>query len=791
MALAPLTKKLLRDLWHIRGQAVAIALVVASGVAIMVMSKGVMVSLTETRAAYYERQRFADVFAHANRAPGRLLAEMSAIPGVAHVEGRIVANAALDIAGMDEPAHGRLISLPPAGDGARSLNALVLQAGAAPRPGHADEVLASEAFALSHRFGPGSRLAAVINGRKRNLTVTGIALSPEFVYSLGPGQLMPDNERFGILWMNRDALAAAFDMEGAFNDAILTVLPGAREADVIDAIDGLLDTYGGTGAYSRDDQLSNAFLDNELHELETIGTIIPPIFLGVAVFLLHVAASRLVATEREQIGLLKAFGYTDVTVGWHYMKMVLSIAGIGVAGGWAGGIWLGQAVTRLYTEFFRFPLFHYTLDPSVLATSGALALGLAAVGCLGAVRRAARLAPAVAMAPPAPPAYRTSVLERLIGVRRLAPPARMILRHITRWPVRSALTVTGIAMSVTILIGSLFFHDSIDEMVDGHFFNAQRHSLLVTFTEPRAQRAFDDIRALDGVLAAQPMRTVSVRLRAGSRIERALLSGLSPAPNLHRLIGTSQRPMEPPPWGLVLTDKLAELLAVAPGDEIEVEVLEGKRPITRLPLVALGGERIGKPAYIGLDALNRLMGDGPRVTGVAVQSDPAREQALFAKLKEMPDVVGVTVQHAAVRAFRDTMAETIDIVLSFYLAFGSLIAGGTVYNSARISLSERGRELASLRVLGFTRAEVSFILLGEIAVLTVLALPIGCIFGYGMAALMVSTFQIELFRLPLVVAPDTFGLAVGTVVAAAAVAGLLVRRRVDTLDLIEVLKTRE
>lgn len=788
MTPSPLTRKLLRDLWHIRGQAIAIAIVVACGVAILVMSRGVMFSLEQTRSTYYERQHFANVFAHAERAPAHLVSRIRALPGVRHVEDRIVAHATLDMDDMPEPAHGRLISL---GSGDDGLNAVVLRDGALPHPDHPDEVLALEAFAEAHGFRPGATLAAVINGRRRHLTITGTVLSPEFIYSLGPGQLMPDNKRFGVLWMNRDALAAAFDMEGAFNDISLTLLPHAQGAEVIRRLDILLDPFGGTGAHTREDQISHAFLDNELRELEVISTIIPPIFLGVAMFLLHIAASRLIATEREQIGLLKAFGYRNRQIGWHYMQLVLGIAAVGVVLGWGAGGWLGEAVTRLYTEFFKFPLFYYHMDPNVFGFSAGLAFVLSAVSCLGAVHRAATLPPAVAMAPPPPPVYNASRLERLPGLRQLTPPGRMILRHITRWPVRSALTVTGISMSVTILIGTLFFHDSIDAMIDGHFFNAQRHNILVTFVEPKSPDALDEIASFDGVLAAEPIRAVPVRFRFGSRTERVTLTGLGPHPRLLRLIDQRQRPTATPEHGMILTDKLAEILGAGLGDMITVEVLEGKKPVAVLPVVGLGGERIGKPAYVSLEALNRLMDEGPRITGAVIQSDPAAEDDLFDALKAMPGVVGVSLQSAANRSFRDTMAETIDIILAFYLGFGAIIAGGTVYNSARISLSERGRELASLRVLGFTRAEVSFILLGEIAVLTAMALPLGCVFGYGMAAMMAVSFQIELFRLPLVVAPDTFGMAVLTVSAAALVAGLLVRHRIDSLDLIEVLKTRE
>lgn len=782
---SPLARKRLRDLWHIRAQVLAIAVITACGVAVAIMSYATLQSLKETRQAYYERHRFAHVFAHLERAPERRIRDVAAIPGVQFAEGRIVEHATLDIAGMAEPATGRLVSLPSA------LNALALRQGRLPEPDRNDEVVVSETMAAAHGFHPGSRLNAVINGRHRTLVVAGIALSPEYIYSLGPGQLMPDDKRFGIIWMNRDALAAAFDMERAVNDIILTLLPGSVEAEVIRRLDALLDDYGGTGAYGRDSQLSDAFLDSELDQLAVTGTVLPPIFLGVAVFLLNVSVTRMIEREREQIGLLKAFGYRDLTIGAHYMITALTIAFLGVALGIGGGIWLAELLTRLYTEFYRFPLFHYRTDPAIVAASALFALALAAAACLNGVRQAVVIAPAVAMAPPTPPSYRTSRLEQLAPLKHLKPAGRMILRHLTRWPVRAALTILGLACSVAILVGTLFFHDAVDDMINSHFFNAQRHNVAVTFTAIRPARALDEIKALDGVMAVEPIRTVPVRLRLGNRESRTQLTGLVPSPTLHRLIGENQRPLAMPPHGLVLTDHLAATLGAQLGDRVTVEVLEGRRPDVTLPVAALGGEYIGKPAYMELSALNRLMGDPAVLSGAVLQVEPSRQDSLFRALKALPAVAGVSLRDTSVRAFRDTMEETINIMLSFYLAFGAVIAGGTVYNSARISLSERGRDLAAMRVLGFTRAEVSLILLGEMAIQTLASLPLGFGLGYGLAATLSAAFETELYRIPLVVAPDTYGLAAATVTGAAVVAGLLVRRRVDSLDLIRVLKTRE
>ena len=784
-----LGRKLARDLWRMRGQAVATALVVASGVATVLMTFGTTRSLEVTRDAYYERYRFADVFAGLKRAPVRIADRIARIPGVKRVETRIVKDVTLDVSDMEEPATARLVSRPSRGRPA--LNDVTIRRGRDIAPGRPNEVLVSEAFARAHGLGPGDRLSATINGRKRRLVIVGVALSPEYVYSIGPGVLVPDDRRFGVVWMARKALAASFDLESAFNDVSLALAPTASAPAVIERLDDLLAPYGGVGAYERADQTSHAYLAGEMDQLVAVGRIVPPIFLAVAAFLLNVVVSRQIDTEREQIGLLKAFGYTNAAIGWHYLKFALAVVVLGVAGGWAAGAWLGRLITELYTQFFQFPFLYFHLEAGVFAGAALVSLAAGVAGTFGAVRRAASLPPAVAMRPAPPTLYRRGGWDALGIMRFAAEPTRMILRHIGRWPIRSALTTLGIAMAVAILVGTLFFYDAIDQMIAIYFHQAQRQDVTVVFVEPLPERALDELRRLPGVMAGEPFRAVPARLRLGPRAERVTIVGLDPGTHLRRMVDRGLRAAEVPERGLVLSNKLAEMLGARRGERLTVEILEGRRPVRRIAVSAVVEEYIGTPAYMDRRALNRLMREPALLSGAYLQVDERRSAALYRRLKDMPGVAGVQNQRAALYTFRRTMAESLDIIITFYVAFSGLIAFGVLYNSARIALSERAHELAGLRVLGFTRGEVSYILLGELAMLTLVALPLGSVIGYGMAALMSAAFDNELFRVPLVVAPATYGLAVTTVLAAALLSGVLVRRRLDRLDLVAVLKTRE
>jgi putative ABC transport system permease protein len=784
-----LDMKLVRDLWRIRGQALAIAAVIACGVATVVMAFGVQLSLTEIRDAYYDRYRFADVFARLERAPEYIKSELEGIPGVHSVDIRVVEDVTLEIEGYERPVSGRLVSLPDReGEG---LNAITLRWGRLPAPGRLDEAVVSEAFAEAHALEPGGFVRAKMNGRVRDLKLVGVGLSPEYVYIMGVGQLVPDNKSFGVLWLDHDALEGAFDLRNAFNDVSLDIMHGAKERDVIASVDRVLERFGALGAYGRDDQTSHAFLTAELDQLGAMGRIIPPVFLAVAAFLLYVVIARLIDTEREQIGLLKAFGYSNAAIGWHYAKFVAAITGLGVLLGIAFGAWLGAAITELYTMFFRFPFLYYRMDLGVFVMGAAVSFAAAAVGTALAVMKAVRLPPAVAMRPPAPALYHRSLTETIGIARLLSPSARMVIRHLERWPVRALMTVAGVAASITLLIGTTFMFDAIEQVIGVFYFRTLRHDVQVTYFNERDERALYEIGRLPGVLAAESFRAVPVRVKFGHREERTGILGVPPNPRLYQLYDVALRPISVPPQGLLLSTTLANELLAKPGDDVSIETLIGERRKATVKVAAIANEYVGMSAYMSIEALNRLMQEGRVDSGAYLLTDPRQTERLYSALKKTPGVAGLTIKRSAVESFRNTFAQSMTTVLFFYVGFAGMITFGVVYNAARITLSERARDLATLRVLGFSKSETAAILLGEFALLTLAAIPLGWLLGYGMANYMVERFATELYRIPLVVTWGTLSFAAITAISAAVLSGALVARRINNLDLVAVLKTRD
>jgi putative ABC transport system permease protein len=785
-----LERKLLRDLLHLRGQAVAIALVVACGIASFVTTMSTYESLRNSQAVYYEQYRFAQLFAPLKRAPDTLETRLRQLPGVAQVQTRVVVDVILDVPGLAEPATGRLVSIPE--HRVRMLNDLYLRRGRYIAAERRQEVLVSEAFAQANGLTIGDSVGAVINGHWERLHIVGIALSPEYIYEIrGGGEMIPDNRRFGVMWMGRRALSTAFDMDGAFNNVALALQAEAREAEVIAGLDRLLEPYGGLGAYGRYEQVAHRFLSDELTQLKVNATIVPSIFLGVAAFLLHVVLSRLVHTQRDQIAILKAFGYSNRRIGAHYLQFVLLILCLGALLGTGLGVWGGQALTGVYGLFYRFPVLRYEASLRLVWTAIGVCGGAAVGGALLAVRRAVLLPPAEAMRPEAPAHFRATLLERLGFGRFLTPVGQMILRNIERKPAQASLSVLGLALATAILVVGGFNRDAINRLIDVQFQHVQREDVTVTFIEPRPARARYEVARLPGVIGAEPYRSVAVRLRVGHRTRRVALTGLVAGGELRQLVDQHLRVLDLPPHGVVLTAKLAEVLHVTPGQTLVVEVLEGGRPRRQLPVTGIIDELIGMAAYMDIRALNRLLREDTTISGAFLAVDAHHTTRLYRFLKRVPAVAGVSLRRASLASFEQTMAKSMKVFTTILVAFACVITFGVVYNAARIALAERGRELASLRVLGFTRAEIAVILLGEQALLTCIAVPLGWLIGYGLCVLVARGYDSELFRIPLVVTPATYAFACLVVAGAALISGLMVRRRLDHLDLIAVLKTRE
>ena len=784
--LEAINKKLVRDLWNIKGQMLAIILVMACGIATFIMSFGMIDSLKLSKDVYYDRYQFADVFAQLKRAPQSIKQQVLDIKGVSAVEMRVVFGVTIQVDGMIEPASGKLISLP---DGRKPLlNNLYLRSGRMLLPDEEGAILSSEAFADAHGFTLGDKVGMVINGHKRALKIVGIVLSPEYVYSLSPGAMFPDDKRYGVFWMSQRALEAAADMDGAFNDISLRTDLGANVENIKVELDIVLKPYGGLISYGRDEQMSNWFLQNEMDQLRAMGLFAPVIFLCVAAFLINVVMTRQVATQREQIGMLKAVGYTNREISLHYLNMVLLVVVIGSILGVGTGIWLGAGMTNMYTQFFHFPILRFSFSFEVIIFSVFFCAISAVVGTLIAIRQAAILPPAEAMRPESPSHFRRTLLERMGLEQYFSYLSRIVIRYVERRPFRTLMSTLGIGLSISILIFAYFMEDSINYMMEIQYDMSQRQDISLGFVAPRAISALEEIRLMPGVIKVEPIRSVAVFLKSEHYAKRAGIMGIRPNPDLHRILDSDLNAAKIPEQGLALSSKLAEVLHVKVGDILIAEVLEDRRPVLKLRVAEIVEEFIGLSAFMDMDQLNRHLNEGTVITGVSVMVDPIWNGPLFQKIKDIPAIASMTILKKAREIFMELMDENLLKMVTMNVIFASLISFGVIYNTARIALSERGRELASLRVLGLTKGEVAYILFGEMAAIILMAIPAGLFIGYMMVIGMAQSMDTELFRIPVMIDKDTYGLSVIIVVVSSILSFYLVWRRVENIDLVSAQK---
>jgi putative ABC transport system permease protein len=784
-----LNRKLLRDTSRWIGQILAIVAIIGCGIGIYVAFASVSSSLRASLEAYYDRYRFADVFDELTRAPDLVRRSIERIPGVAMVQTRVVRYVTIDIPGRTQPATGRIISVPD--DGLPALNGLVMVAGRYVRPGASGEAIVSEAFAEGNHLSLGATIGAVLNGRWQRLTVVGVAISPEYVYEVPPtGQPYPDPAHFGVLWMSDKQVSSAFQMYQAFNDVSLRLVHGASAPDVMAALDRTLDRYGGIGSYDRHDQPSARLLSDALVRLDTSSVFMAVLFLSIAAFLLNVLLVRLVATQRNQIAILKAFGYSNAAIAAHYIGFVVIIVLLGALVGAAFGIWWGHMFTGMYSRlFFHIPELHFLTNPAVFVKALAFCVAAATVGALLAVRAAVTLAPAEAMRPEAPEVYRETMLERLSLAAGVPIELRIIGRNIEHRPFVALLSVIGVALSLALLILARYIPDATTRIFDLLFNEMEREDATVTFVHHLEPAAAFDLASLPGVVQVEPFRTVPVRVSYGSAWRRVAITGLPHDSDLRRIVTANGVRIPVPPEGVLLSRKLAQVLNVRNGAPVEIDVLEDRRQHLRVRVVGSVDEFIGTSVYCDLNTLDRLLDQRGQISGANIALDSRRADEFYAAVKRVPMIAGVAFRDASMNNFNQVMAQAMKIDESMIFLFACIIAFGVAYNTARIALSERAIELSSLRILGFTRTETWRLLVGEQIFFILAAAVPGIVGGALFTRWLAVVRSTEDYTLPWVFTSSSVAFALVFVIAMTAISAMIVRRQIDRLDIVAVLKT--
>lgn len=764
-------------------------MLIASGVAVFIMSISNYFALLTAMEMHYREERFGDLFANLSRAPNFILKKLEEIDGIGLIEPRISKVVRVIRADSTLPISGRILSLPTSRQ--PHLNKIKIVEGRTPDPAHRDEVVINQAYAKARGIHPNDTIEVIMNSRLEKFKVVGMALSPEFVFATRAALPLPDDRNLVILWASEDAVASVYDMSGAFNDVVMTLAPQASKPQVMADIDRILEPYGSLRTYDRSDHPSHRFLQDELIEQETLSIFMPTIFFVIAAFILHVILSRLVDSQREQIASLKALGFKTLPITLHYLKFVTVIAILGSLIGIMLGYFLAFGIIESYRTFFRFPFLEPQLVPWAIFLSFFSSIVVANGAATAAVYRVAKLKPAEALRGLVPMKTLWIPHSHLITFSRLPVQATMLLRNLIGRPFRTVFTILGIALAAPLILFGLFWYDALSYMVDVSFNRIERGDVVLSFSEPVASRAIYEFRSIPGVIKAEPQRNIPIELRTGHRHYRSVLTGLEAHSEL-RIPRTPQlQPITIPSNGIMLSRSLADILGLSVGGSVNIQILDEKQISKDAIVTSLSDDLLGFSAMMEISEMNKLLQEGPVINGASLKIDTRMSDQLWPRLRDIPKIESSSIKALWIALFDQTIARLIFISAFILSSFGVLIAIGVVYNSARVSFHERAWELAGLRILGFRRTEVATLFLSELLILVLCAIPLGLIAGYKLIQFVLNIRARETFRIPVEIEPQTYAITTGIVLAAAALSAFFMRRRINTLDLVTALKSHE
>ncbi len=792
--MSALAVKLRRELWHSVGTLASVVAIIAIGAASYIGIGSAARIVGQSQATYYSNYRLADFWVEVKKAPLTVVERLAALPEVTRLETRIAYDVILDVPDEPQPLAGRLISVPPERLDTM-LNGLHLIRGTRFSPNRDDEVILNEAFAKAHGLQPGDTLTLLLNRKRERFRIIGTAISPEYVYMIrGEGDFIPDPRRFGTLYVKERFARDVLDFKDAFNQLVGTV-SAAESGDVdrlLERLERELEPYGVLATTPRERQASNRFLSDEIKQLRSFAAVAPMIFMGVAALVLNVVMSRLIERQRTTIGTLKALGYSGRTILFHYLRFAVVI---GLAGG-VGGIGLGMLAARgmiaIYQDFFQFPDFDHRLYPDLMLTGIGISMFFAVGGALKGAWAALRLHPAEAMRPKPPERGGAIILERWPWLwRRLGFRSHMALRGLFRHPVRTGSAMLSTALATGIMFLSLTLISAVFFMLDFQFTQVLQSDVDIGYRDALSRRAHLEARDLPGVIFAEPIFAMTCDLRNGPHRRRNAIIGLDESHRLTRPLRKDLTPIDIPVHGLALAKKLAEILDVRRGDLVELTPVRGRRQTVHAPVVEIAESYLGLDCYADRRYLARLLGEGDAVSSIQMRLAPEQAETLFRRVKELPNAQALTYQIDVRETVNRTIIRTIATVHAILIFFAGVIAFGAILNNALVDLADRLREVSTLRVLGYSPAEVAAIFFRQSMLVFVCGLALGFPLSRVMLRGVMANTPTELVRIPEVMHPLVpWAVALVALVFVLA-AQAIVYWRIRKLDWLEGVKVRE
>jgi len=789
-----LLKKLLRTIWKTKGQFIAMVAIVTIGISIYISVTTAYLNLTGSQHKFYRDNNFAEHYFHLGRAPEEIIHRIAELPGVDLVSGRIQKDVPV-FKDNNERATARVTgySLPLG----KEVNGLQVTSGRLFEEhsvGGGIEILVDPGYAEANGIAEGDAVVIGAEGRKVTLRVTGTAISPEFVYAVKDlTSFAPEPKSFGVIMISEHQAQQIFHLNGQINQVLVTFKPGADRAEIVGKIKDMLEPYGVLTDYPQKDQLSHALLEGELDGLRVMSVFMPVLFLGIAAAIQFVLLGRMIKNQRLQIGIMKALGYSSTAVIMYYTSYALLITMLGALIGIVLGVYFASYFSDLYGMFFRLPQAIGAIN--IRAVINSVLLGIFVGGGAGilASRRVLKIQPAESMRPEPPKKSGAILLERFSFFwKRLSASWRMSLRSVMRNKVRFGLVVMGVIGAVSMLLLSVFMNDAVDYMIDIHYYKQTRHDYLIRFTGLVKEHELLNLARLDGVYLAEPLLELPVKIHYNGKAEDDLIKGLDPLTKLKAVYDAAGREIPLPEEGIVISNVSAKKLGVAVGDVVTVESLLGQGPshLTQVKVVGINTILIGSESYSSLHQANKLIREGGLISAAMLKTDPGLQAALEDTMNDMTGIASILSRQKELGNFNELMGSMIymmGIMVFFALALGFVI----VYNASVMSFNERLREMASLRVVGFTRGEISGLLFKETALQSLLGIALGLPLGNMMINSYIASMSTDLYTMPIIIYPSTYFYTAAGGVLFVMIGHFFAVRGVKKLDLVEVLKSRE
>ena len=797
-----LDRKLARELWSNKWLLSAIISIVVVGVTCLVSMGTAYSNLTEAKRRYYRQCRMADFSIDLKKVPLADLEPVGRLPGVATIRPRIQFFATVDIeaaagaadASSLEPLNGLVLSLPDRRE--PILNDVVLKRGSYFTDRRANEVIVNEAFALAHGLAPGDWIRLVLNNRRQELFIVGTAISSEFVYLLGPGTIVPDPEHFSVFYLKTSYAEDVFDFDGAANQLLGQLSPGKKDSaeEVLARTEQMLSSYGVFNTTPLADQASNKYLSQEIEGLRIFAFFMPCIFLTVAAMVLNVLLTRLAEQQRTVVGTLKALGYSDGQVFAHFLKFGLSVGLTGALLGCGIGYVLAELLTWVYTYLFEFPDLRNRFNPNLHATALLISLACAVLGSLRGTRAVLRLQPAEAMRPKPPRQGKAIFLERFSALwRRLSSGWRMVFRGVVRNRMRSAAGIFAAAMGASVLVTGFMMVDATTFLVDFQFKWVMKSDMEVTFKDEKCEDVLAEARRLPGVDRAEPILNLACTFTNGQFRHKGGITGLAPGATLTVPHDRAARPIRIPSAGLAMSRKLAEILHLERGDTVTIRPIKGLRQEHSVLVAEIADSYMGTAVYADIHYLSRLVSEELAISGLqlATSHDQKQVRELYRELKEMPSLQGVMNRADMVESLEKTMILNMLVFIGCLVLFAGIVLFGSILNASLVSLAERQREVATLRVLGYGPWQIGSLLFRESMIVTLLGTILGMPIGYLLSVGMAMAYDSELFRFPVILSPGTLVLTLAMAVLFGTLAHLFVQRSIHRMDWLEALQAKE